>query len=159
MGRGLHAQLFESRDPKTGDLIRTGADDDALTVGDLVRQERFGGGSGDARAMDAEFANRIATDARFTNNLDYYDENAEKLARKKMKSEAMKRQFAINDFARTKKALDSYAPRRLPLPARHLTDACAPPLQLYHVLLGRGRPAQGACRGHWHADLPRAHGH
>ncbi|GAA5942426.1 hypothetical protein JCM3775_006984 [Rhodotorula graminis] len=108
--RGKHVRkemLFESHDPKTGDLIRHQADDDSLTVGDLVRQERFGGGSGDARAMDAEFANRIATDARFTNNLDYYDENAEKLARKKMKSEAMKRAFAVNDFARTKKALDS----------------------------------------------------
>lgn len=40
-------------------------------------------------------------------DLDYIDENAEKLARAKMKSEAMKRQFAINDYARTKKALDS----------------------------------------------------
>ncbi|GAA5822164.1 hypothetical protein JCM3770_005071 [Rhodotorula araucariae] len=108
--RGKHVRkemLFESHDPKTGELIRNQADDDSLTLGDLVRQERFGGGSGDARQMDAEFANRIATDARFTNNLDYYDENAEKLARKKMKSEAMKRQFAINDYARTKKALDS----------------------------------------------------
>ncbi|BGP52158.1 Pre-mRNA-splicing factor cwf19 [Rhodotorula kratochvilovae] len=108
--RGKHVRkemLFESHDPKTGELIRNQADDDVLSLGDLVRQERFGGGSGDARQMDAEFADRIATDARFTNNLDYYDENAEKLARKKMKSEAMKRQFAINDYARTKKALDS----------------------------------------------------
>lgn len=40
------------------------------------------------------------------NDLEYLDENVERLARKQMKSDAMKRQFAIQDFARTKKALD-----------------------------------------------------
>ena len=49
---------------------------------------------------------------------DYVDDNAEKLARRKMKTDALKRAFAINgelsfpielmiDYARTKKALDS----------------------------------------------------
>ena len=46
--------------------------------------------------MDYDVANRIATDARFNTDLDYQDENAERLARRKMKSESMKRQFAIN---------------------------------------------------------------
>ncbi|GAA5997468.1 uncharacterized protein JCM10292_000868 [Rhodotorula paludigena] len=105
--RGKKEPTFQSHDPKTGEVLRTNADDDALSLGDLVRQERFGGGATDQRALDSEFANRIATDARFSTDLDYIDENAEKLARKKMKSEAMKRQFAINDYARTKKALDS----------------------------------------------------
>jgi hypothetical protein len=57
--------------------------------------------------MDYDVANRIATDSKFNTDLDYQDENAERLARRKMKSESMKRQFAINDYARTKKALDS----------------------------------------------------
>ncbi|GJN94250.1 hypothetical protein Rhopal_007324-T1 [Rhodotorula paludigena] len=105
--RGKKEPNFQSHDPKTGEVLRNQADDDALSLGDLVRQERFGGGATDQRALDSEFANRIATDARFSTDLDYIDENAEKLARKKMKSEAMKRQFAINDYARTKKALDS----------------------------------------------------
>ncbi|BGP03951.1 Complexed with Cdc5 protein Cwf19 [Rhodotorula toruloides ATCC 204091] len=105
--RGKKEMAFQSHDPQTGEVIRNNADDDSLSLQDLVRQERFSGGQDDARALDASFANRIATDARFTMDLDYIDENAEKLARAKMKSEAMKRQFAINDYARTKKALDS----------------------------------------------------
>lgn len=55
------------------------------------------------------------------NNLDYIDENSERLAQRKRKSDAMKRQFAINDFARTKKALDTcpfcYQDDRQPLTA------------------------------------------
>ncbi|GAA5943623.1 CWF19 family protein [Sporobolomyces koalae] len=103
--RGKKEKVFQSHDPKTGDVIRTSADDDQLSLADLVRQERFAGGS--SRDMDRDVANRIATDARFNTDLDYQDENAERLARRKMKSESMKRQFAINDYARTKKALDS----------------------------------------------------
>ncbi|GAA5830440.1 hypothetical protein JCM3766R1_002720 [Sporobolomyces carnicolor] len=105
--RGKKEKVFQSHDFKTGDVIRTAADDDQLTLSDLVRQERFAGGSASQRDMDYDVANRIATDARFNTDLDYQDENAERLARRKMKSESMKRQFAINDYARTKKALDS----------------------------------------------------
>ncbi|GAA5902277.1 uncharacterized protein JCM6883_001353 [Sporobolomyces salmoneus] len=105
--RGKKEKTFQSHDPKTGDVIRTSADDDQLSLSDLVRQERFAGGSSSQRDMDYDVANRIATDAKFNTDLDYQDENAERLARRKMKSESMKRQFAINDYARTKKALDS----------------------------------------------------
>jgi hypothetical protein len=39
----------------------------------------------------------VATDQGFPqNNLDYIDDNAEKLSRQKMRSDAMKRQFAIH---------------------------------------------------------------
>jgi pyruvate formate-lyase activating enzyme-like uncharacterized protein len=40
-------------------------------------------------------ANRIASDGKFINSLDYVDENAESLARKKMKSEVLKKAFAV----------------------------------------------------------------
>ncbi|GAA5837692.1 hypothetical protein JCM11251_002297 [Rhodosporidiobolus azoricus] len=106
-GRGKKEKAFQSHDPKTGEVIRLAADDDSLSLSDLVRQERFSGGANDQRSLDAEVANRIATDARYKTDLDYVDENAERLARRKMKSETVKRQFAINDYARTKKALDS----------------------------------------------------
>ncbi|BGP20718.1 Pre-mRNA-splicing factor cwf19 [Rhodosporidiobolus nylandii] len=105
--RGKKEKAFQSHDPKTGEVLRLAADDDALSLSDLVRQERFAGGMNDQRSLDRDVADRIATDARYNTDLDYQDENAEKLARKKMKSETMKRQFAINDYARTKKALDS----------------------------------------------------
>ncbi|KAL1411883.1 Pre-mRNA-splicing factor cwf19 [Vanrija albida] len=111
---------FESRD-KQGNLLRYNADDDDITLGEMVRQERFGGGAGDMKNLDAELAAQIARDGRFQDDLDYADDNAEKLARKRMKTDAMKRAFAINDFARTKRALDScpfcYQDDRNPLTA------------------------------------------
>lgn len=86
---------FETHDAKTGELLRYNADDDTVTLAELVRQERFGAGSADQKSMDAELASRIMNDKRFDANLDYMEENAERLARKKMKTDAMKRQFAV----------------------------------------------------------------
>lgn len=53
---------------------------------------------------------RIAGDAKFQNNLDYVDENAEKLARKKMRSDVLKKAFAVQGPS-----------ERLPLQRRSLT--------------------------------------
>ncbi|GAA97213.1 uncharacterized protein L969DRAFT_91938 [Mixia osmundae IAM 14324] len=103
----LDAQKFETRDLKTGEILRYNADDDSTTLRELVRQERFGAGSADQKSMDAEMASRIVGDAKFEDDLDYMDDNADKLARKKMRDEAQKRMFAINDYAKTKKALES----------------------------------------------------
>jgi Protein similar to CwfJ C-terminus 2/Protein similar to CwfJ C-terminus 1 len=100
---------FETRDGKTGKIVRYNADDDEKTLEDLVREERFSAGSANQKNMDAQMADRIMTDKSFKNNVDYMDDNVEKLGRKKMKSDAMKRMFAIQDFAKTKKALDTCA--------------------------------------------------
>lgn len=86
----------ETHDTKTGELIRRNADDDSTTLDEMVRQERFGGGAAEQKDLDAEFAARIAGDTRFDNSVDYMDENVEALARKKLRSEAQKRMFAIN---------------------------------------------------------------
>lgn len=86
---------FETRD-RQGNLLRYNADDDTQSLGELVRQERFGAGSSDQKNLDAEMARAIATDGKFEDDLDYMDDNADKLARKKMKSDALKRAFAIN---------------------------------------------------------------
>ncbi|ORX35345.1 CwfJ C-terminus 1-domain-containing protein-like protein [Kockovaella imperatae] len=99
-------EKFETRD-RQGNIIRYNADDDEQTLGELVRQERFGAGAGDQKDIDAEMASAITRDAKFDDDLDYMDDNAERLAQRKRKTDAMKRAFAINDFARTKKALDT----------------------------------------------------
>jgi hypothetical protein len=98
---------YETRDPKTGELLRINADDDTVTLEELLRQERFGGGAMEQKSMDFEMASRIATDTTFQDNLDYMDDSAERLARKKVKTEAQKKMFAIQDYAKTKKALDT----------------------------------------------------
>lgn len=87
---------FETRDSKTGEIIRYNADDDQVTLGELLRQEKFGAGAADQKDLDAELAGAIMRDGKFENDLEYMDDNAERLGRKKMRSDAMKRQFAIN---------------------------------------------------------------
>ena len=46
-------------------MLRYNADDDALSLGELVRQERFGAGSSDQKNLDAEMAVAIARDGKF----------------------------------------------------------------------------------------------
>ncbi|KAG8819019.1 hypothetical protein FRC18_012223 [Serendipita sp. 400] len=98
-------KLIETRDPKTGELLRYNEDDDTTTLGDMLRQERFGAGMADQKDLDGQLARAIMSDGKFQDDLEYMDDNAEKLGRKKMRTDAMKRQFAINDYAKTQKVL------------------------------------------------------
>jgi hypothetical protein len=56
---------FETRDRKTGEVLRYNADDDTTSLGELVRQERFGGGPRDQKDLDMQMANAIVTDGKF----------------------------------------------------------------------------------------------
>jgi hypothetical protein len=76
--------------------VRYNADDDEITLGEMLRQEKFGAGMADQKSLDAELARSITTDAKFEDSLDYADDNAERLARKKLRTDAMKRAFAVN---------------------------------------------------------------
>ncbi|KII90551.1 hypothetical protein PLICRDRAFT_52280 [Plicaturopsis crispa FD-325 SS-3] len=106
-GNRKKKEKFETRDPKTGDILRYNADDDTTTLGEMLRQERFGAGMADQKDLDAQFAKAIMGDGKFQNDLDYIDDNAEKLGRQKMRTDAMKRQFAVHDYKRTQKAMSS----------------------------------------------------
>ncbi|KAK5168229.1 Pre-mRNA-splicing factor cwf19 [Saxophila tyrrhenica] len=78
-----------------------------MSIEDMVKQERRsargagGGGSG------REFAERIAKDGKFTNNLDYMDDNATNLSKNVIKSDSQLRNTAIEDFQRMQRTLDS----------------------------------------------------
>ncbi|EAU85946.1 complexed with Cdc5 protein Cwf19 [Coprinopsis cinerea okayama7 len=98
---------FETHDRKTGEVIRINPDDDEMTLGEMLRQEKFGAGMADQKNLNAQFAKAIMGDGKFENDLDYLDENAERLSRQKMRSDAMKRQFAIHDYKRTQRVLAS----------------------------------------------------
>ncbi|KAJ7644275.1 CwfJ C-terminus 1-domain-containing protein-like protein [Roridomyces roridus] len=104
-GNRKKKEKFETHDPKTGEILRYNANDDTTTLGDMLRQERFGGGMADQKNLDAEFARSIMSDGKFENDLEYMDDNAAKLGRQKMRTDAMKRQFAVHDYKRTQKAL------------------------------------------------------
>jgi hypothetical protein len=55
----------ETRDPKTGDIVRYNADDDTTTLGEMLRQERFGAGASDQKTFDGQLANAIMSDGKF----------------------------------------------------------------------------------------------
>lgn len=112
-GNRRKKEKVETRDPKTGEIVRYNADDDTTTLGEMLRQEKFGAGSSDQKDFDGQLAKAIMSDGKFEvsnyvfvllssrlhlaqNDLEYMDDNAEKLGRRKMRSDAMKRQFAIN---------------------------------------------------------------
>ncbi|KAI8331634.1 CwfJ C-terminus 1-domain-containing protein-like protein [Blakeslea trispora] len=93
-----------THDKVTGERLRYGTSDDALTLADMVRQEKSGGRS--TSDMDLEFAKRIVADAAFESNLDYMDEKADVMASKKGMSEEQKMRRAVSDFKRTQEALE-----------------------------------------------------
>lgn len=70
-------------------------DDGSETLSELVRQERFSAGRADQKDADAILAHQIMADQGFENDLDYMDEEAKRFARKRMRDDALKRQFAV----------------------------------------------------------------
>ncbi|MCJ1273738.1 hypothetical protein MMC21_001531 [Puttea exsequens] len=76
-----------------------------MSIEDMVKQERRtrnqAGGDGQL------FAQRIAKDAKFDNDLDYMDENAKKLAKRVQKSEINLKNTAISDFQKMNRILDN----------------------------------------------------
>ena len=73
-----------------------------MTIEDMVKQERRSKvGSG------REFAERIAKDGKFKDDLDYMDDNANNLSRKVMKSDTNLRNAAVGDFQKMQRVLAS----------------------------------------------------
>ena len=90
-----------------------------MSIEDMVRQEKRtrGMAGGEGRA----FAERIAKDGKFDNDLDYMDDNASKLAKRVQKSEVNLRNIAISDFQRMNRILDT-------CPLCHHEDTDKPPV-------------------------------
>ncbi|CAG8723785.1 1053_t:CDS:2, partial [Dentiscutata erythropus] len=87
----------------TGQRVRYFKNDDELTLIDLVREEKLGS----RNRMDSQIAGRIIDDSNFEDDLDYMDENADKIAKISEKSAEQKRYFAIEDFKKSKQALEN----------------------------------------------------
>ena len=90
-----------------------------MSIEDMVREERRTKGQAGGDSM--RFAERIAKDVKFDNDLEYMDDNAAKLAKRVQKSEINIRNTAINDFQRMNKILDS-------CPLCHHEDTATPPI-------------------------------
>lgn len=89
-----------------------------MSIEDMVKQERRSKvGSG------REFADRIAKDGKFKDDLDYMDDNANNLSKKVMKSDTNLRNAAVGDFQKMQKVLAS-----CPLCYHEETEPPTPPV-------------------------------
>ncbi|KAL9606595.1 MAG: hypothetical protein Q9179_000249 [Wetmoreana sp. 5 TL-2023] len=76
-----------------------------MSVEDMIREERR---TRNQLGRDGQrFAERIAKDSKFENDLEYMDENATKLAKRVQKSEINLKTSAIADFQRMNRILDN----------------------------------------------------
>jgi hypothetical protein len=76
-----------------------------MTVEDMVREERRT--RGQAGGEGARLAERIAKDGRFDNDLDYLDENAEKLAKRVHKTDISLKNIAVTEYKKLNRILDT----------------------------------------------------
>ncbi|KAI1317155.1 hypothetical protein EDD11_008946 [Mortierella claussenii] len=74
-----------------------------LDLHELVRREKMNLEEG----MDKELARRITRDAVFKDDLDYMDDNADKIARTVKKNDSQLKSTAIHDYRKTQSALDN----------------------------------------------------
>ncbi|KAG0230507.1 hypothetical protein BGW41_002509 [Actinomortierella wolfii] len=87
-----------------GNRIAYEGEEGDVDLHDLVLRERLDKDSG---GMDREYARRITRDARFQDDVDYLDENVDKIARTVKRTDKQLKDAAVNDYKRTQNALDS----------------------------------------------------
>lgn len=76
-----------------------------MSIEDMVREERRTRGQAGGESMRA--AERIAKDGKFDTDLDYQDDNANKLAKRVQKSEINLKNTAVSEFQKMNKILDN----------------------------------------------------
>lgn len=95
----------KSIDNKRGRERGTVEENDEMTIEDMVREERRT--KGQAGGEGQRFAERIAKDAKFDNDLEYMDDNANKLAKRVHKSEINLKNSSVSEFQKLNRILDS----------------------------------------------------
>ncbi|KAJ2318774.1 Pre-mRNA-splicing factor cwf19 [Coemansia sp. RSA 2702] len=97
-----HGRLISTRSESRG---KEGTAVEDLSIKQMARIERETEG---ADTADRELATQIAKDSGFSNDLDYIDDNAERLSKQRQeKSTEQKKQAAIRDYKTMEAALDS----------------------------------------------------
>jgi hypothetical protein len=76
-----------------------------MSIEDMVREERRT--RGQAGGEGKRFAERIAKDQKFDSDLEYMDDNANKLAKRVQKSEINLKNTAVSDYQKMSRILDS----------------------------------------------------
>ncbi|KAK5679162.1 Pre-mRNA-splicing factor cwf19 [Elasticomyces elasticus] len=96
----------------------TVVENEDMSIADMVRQEKRSRGTGGGR----EFADRIAKDGKFKDDLEYMDDNAQNLSKRVLKSDTQLRNTSIEDYQKTQAALST-----CPLCYHEETDPPQPP--------------------------------
>ncbi|KAG0205331.1 hypothetical protein BGX28_003039 [Mortierella sp. GBA30] len=95
----------EATHDEQGNRIAYQGEEGDLDLHELVRREKMGLEEG----MDQELARRITRDAVFRDDLDYMDDNADKIARTVKKTDAQLKSSAIYDYRKSQSTLDKCA--------------------------------------------------
>lgn len=114
-GRKGEVKEIDNRRGRERGLVEENED---MSIEDMVREERRTRTQRGGEA--ANFASRIAKDAKFTADLDYMDENASKLAKRVQSSSTNLRNTAISEYQKVNRILDA-------CPLCHHEDTSTPP--------------------------------
>ncbi|GAW20098.1 hypothetical protein ANO14919_095940 [Xylariales sp. No.14919] len=101
-GTRAEAKAVDTKRGRERGLVEQNED---MTIEDMVREERRTRGQAGGEGL--RLAERIAKDGKFDNDLEYMDENAEKLAKRVQKSELNLKNAAVNEFQKINKILDN----------------------------------------------------
>ncbi|KAK0661618.1 putative cell cycle control protein cwf19 [Cercophora samala] len=99
--RGEVKQVTNKRGLERGTVV----ENDEMTLDDMVREERRTRGQAGGEGM--RLAERIAKDGKFDNDLEYLDENAEKLAKRVHKTDSSLKNIAVTEYKKLNRILDS----------------------------------------------------
>jgi hypothetical protein len=106
-------------DTKRGRERGTVVANEDMSIDDMVREERRTKNQAGGEGM--RLAERIAKDVKYDDDLDYMDENAEKLAKRVHKSEINLKNMAVGDFQKMNRILEN-------CPLCHHDDTGKPPI-------------------------------
>lgn len=115
---GTRAEV-KAVDTKRGRERGTVVENENMTIEDMVREERRTKGQAGGEALRQ--AERIAKDVKYTDDLDYMDDNAAKLAKRVHKNEASLKNMAVGELQRLNRVLDN-------CPLCHHEDSGRPPI-------------------------------
>ncbi|KAH8162942.1 hypothetical protein CIB48_g5304 [Xylaria polymorpha] len=101
-GTRAEAKAIDTERGRERGLVEQNED---MSIEDMVREERRTRGQAGGEGL--RLAERIAKDVKFDNDLEYMDENAEKLAKRVQKSELNLKNAAVNEFQKINKILDN----------------------------------------------------
>ncbi|KAI6085840.1 cell cycle control protein cwf19 [Hypoxylon rubiginosum] len=101
-GTRAEAKSIDNKRGRERGLVEQNED---MSIDDMVREERRTRGQAGGEGM--RLAERITKDAKFDDDLEYMDENADKLAKRVQKSEINLRNQAVGEFQKINKILDN----------------------------------------------------